>query len=77
VSHDKIKAAARRRMVRTGESYVTPRREMIKAHKATQRSLLLSEVYGPQFLGQVIDIGALTEPLRQAMMVQIPQRTID
>jgi hypothetical protein len=36
MSHDKIKAAARRRMAETGESYATARREVIKEHKAAR-----------------------------------------
>jgi hypothetical protein len=34
MSHDRIKAAARRRMAETGEPYATARREVIKEHKA-------------------------------------------
>lgn len=37
MSHDKIKAAARERMVRTGESYATARREVIREHQAASR----------------------------------------
>ena len=36
MSHDKIKAAARRRMAETGEPYATARREVIKEHKAAR-----------------------------------------
>ena len=34
MSHDKIRAAARRRMAETGEPYATARREVIKNHQA-------------------------------------------
>lgn len=64
VSHDKIKAAARRRMARTGESYVTARREVIKAHKATRRRTLMSEVVDFQGLHQIIDMRPIAESLR-------------
>jgi len=37
MSHDKIKAAARKRMAQTGESYASARREVIKEYQATQR----------------------------------------
>jgi len=37
VSHDKIKAAARRRMARTGESYATARRRVIAERMAEDR----------------------------------------
>ena len=33
MSHDKIKAAARKRMAETGEAYATARREVIKNHQ--------------------------------------------
>jgi hypothetical protein len=36
MSHDKIKAAARRRMAETGEPYTTARREVIKKHQAAR-----------------------------------------
>lgn len=36
MSHDKIKAAARRRMAETGEPYATARREVIKEHQAAR-----------------------------------------
>jgi hypothetical protein len=36
MSHDKIKAAARKRMAETGEPYATARREVIKEHKAAR-----------------------------------------
>jgi len=36
MSHDKIKAAARRRMADTGEPYATARREVIKEHQAAK-----------------------------------------
>lgn len=32
MSHDKVKAAARKRMAETGEPYATARREVIKEH---------------------------------------------
>lgn len=35
MSHDKIKAAARRRMAETGEPYATARREVIKNYRET------------------------------------------
>jgi hypothetical protein len=35
MSHDKIRAAARRRMAETGESYATARREVIKDYQQT------------------------------------------
>jgi hypothetical protein len=35
MSHDKIKAAARRRMAETGEPYATARREVIKGYQET------------------------------------------
>jgi len=34
MSHDKIRAAARERMARTGESYATARRNVIREHRA-------------------------------------------
>src|SRR4051794_4305908 len=37
MSHDKIKAAARDRMARTGESYSTARRAVINEHRAASR----------------------------------------
>ena len=37
MSHDKIKAAARSRMARTGESYAAARRQVIKRYKARRR----------------------------------------
>jgi hypothetical protein len=36
MSHDKIKAAARKRMATTGESYAVARREVIKEHAAAE-----------------------------------------
>jgi hypothetical protein len=33
MSHDKIRAAARKRMAETGESYATARREVIRSHQ--------------------------------------------
>jgi hypothetical protein len=36
MSHDKIKAAARRRMAETGEPYAAARREVIKEHQAAR-----------------------------------------
>ena len=36
MSHDKIKAAARRRMARTGESYATARRRVIAERMAEE-----------------------------------------
>jgi hypothetical protein len=36
MSHDKIRAAARKRMAETGEPYATARREVIKNHQATE-----------------------------------------
>ncbi|SRR6266496_797447 len=39
MSHDKIRAAARKRMAETGEPYATARREVIKEHQqATSQS---------------------------------------
>ena len=40
MAHDKIKAAARRRMAKTGESYAAARREVIREFRAAseQRS---------------------------------------
>jgi hypothetical protein len=34
MSHNKIKAAARERMARTGEPYATARREVLKEYRA-------------------------------------------
>jgi hypothetical protein len=36
MSHDKIRAAARKRMAETGEPYATARREVIKNYQATE-----------------------------------------
>ncbi len=36
MSHDKIKAAARRRMTETGESYAAARREVMKEFQAAR-----------------------------------------
>src|SRR5580704_9550345 len=36
MSHDKIRAAARKRMAETGEPYATARREVIMNHQATE-----------------------------------------
>ena len=36
MSHDKIRAAARKRMAETGEPYATARREVIKDHQASE-----------------------------------------
>ena len=38
MAHDKIKAAARRRMAQTGESYTTARREVIREFRAARSS---------------------------------------
>jgi NADH:ubiquinone oxidoreductase subunit len=38
MAHDKIKAAARRRMAETGESYVAARREVIREFRAVSSS---------------------------------------
>jgi hypothetical protein len=67
MSHDKIKAAARRRMARTGESYQTARLEVIKAYKAARRRDQLSEAIGPNVFSQVIGARMISEPFRQAM----------
>jgi hypothetical protein len=47
--HDRIKAAARRRMALTGESYAAARREVIKDHKAEAESPLVGE-HGPELV---------------------------
>jgi hypothetical protein len=39
MSHDKIKAAARERMARTGESYAAARRAVIREHQAAGESI--------------------------------------
>jgi hypothetical protein len=39
MSHDKIRAAARKRMAETGEPYATARREVIKNHQAAGAGL--------------------------------------
>jgi D-alanyl-D-alanine carboxypeptidase len=36
MSHDKIRAAARRRMTATGETYTAARRQAINEHNSTQ-----------------------------------------
>ena len=38
MAHDKIKAAARRRMAKTGESYAAARREVIREFRAASSS---------------------------------------
>lgn len=38
MAHDKIKAAARRRMAKTGESYASARREVIRESRAASSS---------------------------------------
>lgn len=38
MAHDKIKAAARRRMAQTGESYTTARRKVIREFRAARSS---------------------------------------
>jgi len=54
-------------MAKTGESYTSARREVIKAHKAKQRHRALSEAYSRSASDQIIDISAMTEQLRRAM----------
>ena len=43
MAHDKIKAAARRRMAETGESYAAARREVIREFRAAGSSNLAGE----------------------------------
>jgi hypothetical protein len=43
MSHDKIKAAARRRMAETGEPYATARREVLKEHPADRSRVPLPD----------------------------------
>ena len=57
MSHDKIRAAARKRMAETGEPYATARREVIKNYQASRSRLVLQremvryrlQRYGPDF----------------------------
>lgn len=60
MSHDKIKAAARRRMAETGESYATARREVISEHQAPgrQRAQRFAISYNTSWLETVLN-GAL------------------
>ncbi len=44
MSHDRIKADARRRMAKTGEPYQVARREVIKEHKAAQHQIPVPDI---------------------------------
>ena len=74
VPHDKIKAAARERMARTGESYVGARYEAIKAHAANRddptphMSGFVAVDVSPlmESIGRVTDFSPLMESIRQA-----------
>jgi hypothetical protein len=50
MSHDKLKAAARRRMAQTGEPYAVARRAVIKEHEAVQLQ--------QQFAAQLAELGS-------------------
>ncbi len=53
MSHDKIKAAARERMAKTGQPYVTARREVIRQQQAASgHSPLLLWINGPSGVGK-------------------------
>jgi hypothetical protein len=76
MSHDKIKAAARERMARTGESYVAARYEVIKTHAADGDDRSTPNMGGfaaadisslPESIRQVTDFSSpLSEMFRQA-----------
>ena len=76
VPHDKIKAAARERMARTGESYVGARYEAIKAHAADREDDFAPNTSGfvavdvsplMESIGRTVDVGPVAESIRQAM----------
>ena len=69
MSHDKIKAAARERMARTGEPYATARREVIREHQAVggrgplPGSTMLLWINGPCGVGKTAAAFELTRRL--------------
>jgi hypothetical protein len=62
MSHDKIKAAARKRMAETGEPYATARREVIKDYQQADAS----SVSASWFAIDSSDVGRVTKWLESA-----------
>jgi hypothetical protein len=61
MTHDKIKAAARKRMAETGESYATARREVIKNHRQAGAGAEASSSAARWFALDGSDIGRFTQ----------------
>jgi hypothetical protein len=68
MSHDKIKASARRRMALTGEPYATARREVIREHQAVGAETTLPGTrrfaisYSESWLATVLTVGLRLRP---------------
>jgi hypothetical protein len=62
MSHDKIQAAARWRMAKTGEPYATARLEVVKARKAARYAVRMSEVVDPELIIGVNALAASRDP---------------
>lgn len=60
MTHDKIKAAARKRMAETGESYATARREVIKNYQQAESGAGASSSGARWFALDDSDIGRVT-----------------
>jgi hypothetical protein len=61
MTHDKIKAAARKRMAETGESYATARREVIKDYRQAGAGAGASSPTARWFALDDSDIGRVTQ----------------
>jgi hypothetical protein len=61
MTHDKIKAAARKRMAETGESYATARREVIKNYQQAGAGTEASSAGARWFALDDSDIGRVTQ----------------
>jgi hypothetical protein len=66
MSHDKIKAAVRRRMAQTGESYTTARHEVIKHYRASQRDV--ASFHSPSLAAMLPDLDKLSAAMFRAVM---------
>ena len=78
MSNDKIKAAARKRMAHTGESYATARTAVIREHEAAQRRGPVADM--TKLVGQLPDITKLVGefPDMAKLVGQLPDMaTID
>jgi len=63
MSHDKIKAAARKRMAETGEPYATARREVIKDHQAAGAGQEAASSWFPIDYGDMGKVSLWTDTL--------------